>query len=111
MKIHHNGRKNDYVVVGVEGRMDAVSAPEFEKFINSLMGEEALKVVVDFEALDYISSAGLRSILISAKKIQGNNGKILIASLHGSVREIFEISGFNTIIPIHASVDEALESA
>jgi len=110
MKIHHAGRKKDCIVVGVEGRMDAVSAPEFEKFLNNLIDEGALKVVVDLEALDYISSAGLRSILITAKKIQSKNGEILIASLHDTVKEIFEISGFSTIIPIHASVDAALES-
>jgi len=111
MKIHHMGQKKDYKVVGVEGRMDAVSAPEFEEFLNALIDEGALKVIVDFEGLDYISSAGLRSVLITAKKIQSKNGSILVVSLHDTVKEIFEISGFSTIIPIHASVDAALETA
>jgi anti-anti-sigma factor len=111
MKIHHVGQKNDYNVVAVEGRMDAVSAPEFEKFLNALIAEGVLKVIVDFEGLDYISSAGLRSVLITAKKIQSKNGEILIVSLHDTVKEIFEISGFSTIIPIHESVDAALEVA
>ena len=110
MKIHHVGQKKDYTVVAVEGRMDAVSAPEFEKFLNGLIDEGALKVIVDFQGLDYISSAGLRSVLITAKKIQSKSGEILIASLHDTVKEIFEISGFSTIIPIHASVDAALET-
>jgi len=104
------GRRKDYVVVAVEGRMDAVFAPEFEKFVNGLIDEGVLKVIVDFEGLGYISSAGLRSVLITAKKIQSREGEILIASLHDTVKEIFEISGFNTIIPIHASVDAALET-
>ncbi|OQY49690.1 MAG: hypothetical protein B6240_02825 [Desulfobacteraceae bacterium 4572_87] len=69
MKIHHMGQKKNHIVVTVEGRMDAVSAPEFEKFLSALIDEGALKVIVDFEGLDYISSAGLRSVLISAKKI------------------------------------------
>ncbi|MBW2708126.1 MAG: STAS domain-containing protein [Deltaproteobacteria bacterium] len=56
-------------------------------------------------------SAGLRSVLITTKKIQRKNGEILMVSLHDTVKEIFEISGFNTIIPIHASVDAALETA
>ena len=111
MKIHHMGLKKDYIVVTVDGRMDAVSAPEFEQFLNGLIDEGALKVIVDFEGLDYISSAGLRSVLITAKKIQSKSGEILIVSLHDTVKEIFEISGFSTIIPIHTSVDAALEIA
>ena len=111
MKIHHMGQKKNHIVITVEGRMDAVSAPEFEKFLNGLIDEGALKVIVDFEGLDYISSAGLRSVLITAKKIQSKGGEILIVSLHDTVKEIFEISGFSTIIPIHASVDAALETA
>ena len=111
MKIQHMGQKKNHIVITVEGRMDAVSAPEFEKFLNGLIDEGALKVIVDFEGLDYISSAGLRSVLITAKKIQSKSGEILIVSLHHTVKEIFEISGFSTIIPIHASVDAVLETA
>ena len=111
MKIHHMGQKESHIVIAIEGRMDAVSAPEYEQFLNDLIDEGALKVIVDFEGLDYISSAGLRSVLVTAKKIQGKNGEILIVSLHDTVKEIFEISGFSTIIPIHASVDAALETA
>ncbi len=111
MKIYHMGQKKDYSVITVDGRMDAVSAPEFEKFLNTLIDEGTVKVIVDFEGLNYISSAGLRSVLITAKKIQSKNGEILIVSLHDTVKEIFEISGFSTIIPIHASVDAALETA
>ena len=111
MKIHQIGQKREYHVVAVEGRMDAVSAPEFEQSLNALIAEGVLKIVVDFENLDYISSAGLRSVLVTAKKIQSKNGSIVVVSLHGTVKEIFEISGFSTIIPIHGSVDEALETA
>ena len=111
MKIHNIGKRKDFIVVTVEGRMDAVSAPDFERFLNDLIADGALRIIVDFEALDYISSAGLRSVLITAKKIQAKNGEIMIVSLHDTVKEIFEISGFNTIIPVYGSVDAALETA
>ncbi len=110
MKISNMGRKMDFIVVAVEGRMDAVSAPEFERFLNGLIADDVLRIIVDLEALDYISSAGLRSVLITAKKVQSKNGKILIASLRDTVKEIFEISGFSTIIPIYESVDAALKT-
>lgn len=111
MKIEAIGQRKGYNVVAVEGRMDAVSAPEFEEFLNALIAEGVLNIIVDFEGLDYISSAGLRSLLITAKRIQRENGSIVVVSLHGTVKEIFEISGFSTIIPIHGSVDAALETA
>ena len=111
MKIKDIGQKKDYRLVTVEGRMDAVSAPEFERFLNDLIAGGVIRIIVDFEALDYISSAGLRSILITAKKVQSKGGKILVVSLRDTVKEIFEISGFSTIIPIHGSVDAAIETA
>ncbi len=110
MKISNIGRKKDFIVIAVEGRMDAVSAPEFEKFLNNLIADGAIRIIVNFEALDYISSAGLRSVLITAKKIQSKGGEILVVSLRDTVKEIFEISGFSTIIPIHGSVDTALKT-
>ncbi len=110
MRIHCEREQKGCTVVAVEGRMDAVSAPEFEVFLGKLIDEGASKIILNFEGLDYISSAGLRSVLVTAKKIQGDKGKILVAALHDTVKEIFEISGFSTIIPIHESVAGALES-
>ncbi len=109
MKIRNAGQKGGCTMVSVEGRMDALSAPEFETFMSDLINEGVIKVIVNLEDLDYISSAGLRSVLVTTKKIQAKNGIIAIASVHDTVKEIFEISGFNTIIPIYASLNEALK--
>ena len=68
-------------------------------------------VIVDFAGLDYISSAGLRSILSASKKLKGKEGSILLASLKDIVKEVFEISGFSTILPIYESVEIALSKA
>jgi len=72
MKIHQIGQKKEYHVVAVEGRMDAVSAPEFEKSLNALIAEGALKIIVDFENLDYISSAGLHLWMQHLKPLERN---------------------------------------
>jgi len=95
-------------LVSVTGRMDAVSSPEFEKELARLIDEGNINFVVDLAGLDYISSSGLRSILVTAKKLKGKNGQILLASLQAVVKEVFEISGFSAIIPIHESVEEAM---
>jgi len=95
-------------LVSVTGRMDAVSSPEFEKELARLIDEGNINFVIDLAGLDYISSSGLRSILVTAKKLKGKNGQILLASLQAVVKEVFEISGFSAIIPIHESVEEAM---
>jgi len=92
-------------VVTVTGRMDAVTAPDFEKHMIQWIGEGRRDFAVDFSRLDYISSAGLRAILTTAKKLKAVNGSLFIASLKGAVKEVFNLSGFASIIPIHDSVD------
>lgn len=97
-------------LVSVSGRMDAVSSPEFEKELGRLIDEGNVNFVIDLAELDYISSSGLRSVLATAKKLKAQNGKIFLAALQAVVKEVFEISGFSTIIPIYESVEAALEA-
>ena len=104
-----NARKDDRaLVLSVKGRMDATSSPEFEKEISELITQGEKDFIIDLSELDYISSAGLRSILSTVKKLKGKEGKLFLADLKGVVKEVFEISGFSTIIPIYESVESAL---
>lgn len=102
-------KENDVVVVSVEGRLDASSSPEFEKELEQFIDQGAKDFVVDFAGLDYISSAGLRSILVLAKKLRVKDGQIFLATLQDTVKTVFDLSGFNKIIPILESTEEALE--
>jgi anti-anti-sigma factor len=95
-------------VVSVKGRMDAVTAPEFEKNVIDLISKGEKTFVVNFVELDYISSAGLRSILALAKKLKGKEGKILLAGVRGPVEEVFNISGFSSMFKIFDSEESAL---
>ena len=102
-----NRKEGNALVVSVKGRMDAVTAPEFEKAAETLMGEGETAFVVDLAELDYISSAGLRSILALTKKLKTNGGSLHLAALQDAVREVFDISGFSSIIPVFDSVEAA----
>lgn len=104
-------KDGDTVVVAITGRLDAVSSPDFDKEMNALMEQGENAFILDLEKLEYISSAGLRSILAVAKKLKGEKGGLCLASLQEMVREVFEISGFDSIIPIYDSLDSALEDA
>ncbi|MBN1277716.1 MAG: STAS domain-containing protein [Deltaproteobacteria bacterium] len=96
-------------VVSVSGRMDGVSAPEFEEKLSAWIAEGETSFIIDFGSLDYISSAGLRSILVTAKKLKAKNGRLLLCTLKDTVKEVFEISGFSSIVPIYESVNSAVE--
>jgi anti-sigma B factor antagonist len=102
-------RKNGIMVISVTGRLDAVSSPEFENELTGLMAGGERLLVLDFGELDYISSAGLRTILAATKKLKESQGKLTLAALKSVVKEVFEISGFSSIIPIFDSVDSARE--
>ena len=100
--------ENGTLVVQVDGRVDGATAPEFENTIKSVISEDNLAVIVNFEGVSYISSAGLRAVLLVAKQLSQTNTKFALYSLGDLTREVFEISGFDRIIQIHGSKDEAL---
>ncbi len=95
-------------VVTVKGRIDAVTAPEFEKGLLALMAGGDSTLVLNFSGLEYISSAGLRSILSTAKQLKTKDGKMLFAALQGPVKDVFKISGFGSIFKIFDTEEEAL---
>jgi len=98
------------LVISLKGRLDSTTSPMLEKDLTDIMAGGERFLVMDLGDLEYISSAGLRSILVAFKGFKEKEGKLLLASLRGVVREAFEISGFSTIIPIFESVDSALSS-
>ena len=93
----------------IDGKFDAVSAPEAEKVIADVIGDGVKKIVVDMEKVRYISSAGLRTLLIAAKEIKAVKGKIVICSMIESVKKVFEISGFSTIFETCDTEVEAIK--
>jgi anti-sigma B factor antagonist len=102
-------KDNDKMVVSVKGKMDAVTAPEFEKKMKEWISQSICRFVIDLSALEYISSAGLRSILITARELKNCKGKMVISSINGAVKNVFEISGFTTLFEVFDSVENALK--
>ncbi len=86
------------VVYTLEGRLDTVTAPDLEKDIRASL--EGIKdLVMDFEKLEYISSAGLR-VLLAAQKIMTKQGEMKITHVNETIMEIFEVTGFSDILTI-----------
>lgn len=93
------------------GRLDSKTSPEFEKRIFDEIEKGSKDMVIDFEDLDYISSAGLRVILKATKNLKRSDGTFILCSMKDYVKEVFEISGFDSFLPIVSTVDEALNRA
>ncbi len=100
---------NEVKVLAFEGRMDTQTSPDAQQQLTRLIEEGETKILVNLEKLDYISSAGLRVLLVVAKRLKTTAGELRICSLNEVVKEVFDISGFDMILPISASESEALE--
>ena len=102
-------KQNGICILGLLGRLDSNTSPEFEKKIFEVIEDGTKSVIVDFESLDYISSAGLRVLLKATKQLKRSDGKIVLCSMKEYIKEVFEIAGFVSIFPIVSSVGEAVE--
>lgn len=101
-------RKGEARVVSPIGRIDTRTSHEFEKYIVGLLDGGGKMFVIDFASVDYISSAGLRVLLMLAKKLAGGEGKLVLCRLNASVREVFDIAGFTAVFTISGTEEEAL---
>ena len=101
---------DNYILANLGGRLDGSNARQFEEQLKNSIGSDSRPVVLDMEKLSYISSAGLRVILLTAKSASARKSKLVLCSLPSHINEVFEISGFNKIISIHATKDDATRS-
>ena len=103
----NTAEKNGYWVVRLEGRLDIGNSAQFEKACLDWIAEGHHRLVLDFGGLEYISSAGLRSILAATKKVKPLNGSLSLCSLSGLVEEVITISGFDNILTVYPDVAQA----
>jgi anti-sigma B factor antagonist len=94
----------------LNGRLDSNTSQGFEKKIFDAISDGSKNMIIDFKDLDYISSAGLRVILKATKALNREEGKIMLCAMQDYVKEVFEIAGFDSFLPIVGTVDDALQS-
>jgi anti-anti-sigma factor len=100
--------ENGIVNLKINGRLDAESSILAEKQVRDILDAGKTRLLFDFSDLEYISSAGLRVILMTIKELRAKEGKVVLCSLNEYVKEVFEVSNFASIIPITDSVKEGL---
>jgi len=88
------------------GRLDNETSPEFQvKILYAVASGGA--VVVDLSQVEYISSAGLRALMMASKKAKATNGRLAVAALTPMVKEIFDISRFSLVVQVFETVNDA----
>jgi len=102
-------RKEDKgIVVSVNGKVDSVTSPELETYLDSVSNENNTHIILDLSGMDYIASAGLRVVIVMAKKLRAKDTDLFLAGLSGPVQKVFQMSGFYSIIKIFDTLDEAM---
>jgi anti-anti-sigma factor len=108
MDINHV-KDGEISIIKISGHLDADTAPTADKTINKILEGNCLRMLFDFSALDYLASGGLRVILGAIKELRRKGGQVVLCSLPKIVKEIFEVSGFNSVVPIAKSVESGIE--
>jgi len=103
-------KKGNALILALSGRLDTMTAKSLEEKILGVINAGERHLVVDCSLLDYVSSSGLRVLLMAAKRLHNANGKIVLCSLKDHVKQVFDLAGFSSIFPVHGSREEAVRS-
>ena len=98
-------------VVVMEGKLDTATAGDADTHIAGIVDGGATRVLIDFTRLDFISSAGLRTLLLAGKKLKKQGGVLCLCSLNETVKDVFDISGFSALFKVYADREEAISGA
>lgn len=101
-------RERDILVLCPKGRIDNDTSPAFQSRLLAAVGNAATSVLVDLAGVEYISSAGLRALMMASKQTKANQGRIAVAALNPVVKEIFAISRFSYVVPVFETPADAI---
>ena len=103
-------KRGDVTILAPRHRVDTNNSPEVERVIQDNIGAGGGKMILDFGQVDYVSSAGLRVLLKTAKQMKLGGGKLALCNLNDQIKEVLEISGFMEILDCYDSIDQSIEA-
>lgn len=103
-------QNGDFDIVSISGKLDAYSATELDTKFNSLIAASRVKLVVNCEKLEYVSSSGLRVFISALKKARKLNGDVKLSCLKPPIHEVLKMSGFTQLFSITEGVPAAIDS-
>jgi anti-anti-sigma factor len=102
------GQSGEVTVVEPTGQIDSDSAKTFTRRLTDLVEAGSIRILVDLRQVNYISSAGFRSLLVVGKSLDERGGKLVLCSLSAEIRRLFEIGSFDELFVISTTEDEGL---
>jgi len=108
MELTKTGLPDGVVTLALKGRLDAGTSAQAEAAIQDFLGAGGGKLILDLAGLDYISSAGLRVLLVANKAMRRKAGALALCGAQGNVREVLEVSGFTTLFLMADTPEQAL---
>jgi len=97
-----------WTLVAIAGRLDMISAGPLEQELETLIGAGTRRLAIDMSGLDYLSSAGLRALLVAGRRLQETQGTLALVGLRGTVKEVMEIAGLSNVFPAYGSESDLL---
>ena len=98
-------------VIEISGRIDSLTAPSLDAKLTSELTAGKSRLVADMGGVTYLSSAGLRALLVGARLAEQSGGKLVVCGLSSRVGELFALSGFLSLLTVRTTRDEALAAA
>ena len=99
----------DLLIVSPQGHLDTALSEPFERRLGELLESGARRVLIDCSALSYVNSAGLKILLLAAKRFESAGGRLVLCSLTPSVAVVFQTIGFDRILQVAASRKEGFQ--
>lgn len=100
---------DDIRIASLEGDLDTATSPEALEILSGVVEQGSAKILLDLEQMNYISSAGLRVLLMLARQTGAAGGELRICGLNDMAREVFDISGFSSILAVFPNRSDALD--
>ncbi len=108
MDISSNKNESGILIISLSGRLDANTAPELQKEIKQLVESGESKLLMNFDKIAYVSSAGLRVLITTVKLLKPKKGQLVLSNMSLAIYEVLKIAGFTAIFTICDTEDKAL---
>lgn len=105
----HDSQHGETLLLELEGRLDTVTSDILGKRILEGFENHTHRFLIDFSKLEYISSSGLRVLLMTAKKVSEPGGGLVLANLSSHIKEVFDIAGFTPIFTLAPNKEKGLD--
>jgi anti-sigma B factor antagonist len=99
-----------WTVVTVHGEIDVATSPTLRERLIDLVNDGATGLVLDLEAVDFLDSTGLGTIVSLLKRVRTHGGDLRLVCTEARIRRLFQITGLDKAVPLHASVDDAISA-